>query len=292
VLLADERVDMRETIAFHLAMAGFPVVQAGSLDAVVHELHRGRPDVVVVADDLGGTPVEDLLVTITEQPELDGVPVITLSEDPSSGRLAACLALGARDHVRRQAGAEELIARIDAVLRVDDELERLRQRNAELEFLAAIDPLTGMANRRGVEEELDRLVAGAIRHHLPLSAVMARVDGLDMATTTRRQRDAVLREVGYLVASARRTDDFAAVWDRRTFALLLPMTPLAGANAFAGRLHAVVGAAPVRYEHGAVPVTLSCAYAQVGPDAETVLPALETAVSLVQAAGGDAVTPV
>jgi len=54
----------------------------------------------------------------------------------------------------------------------------------------------------------------------------------------------------------------------------------------------VVGAAPVRYEHGAVPVTLSCAYAQVGPDAETVLPALETAVSLVQAAGGDAVTPV
>jgi len=110
VLLADERVDMRETIAFHLAMAGFPVVQAGSLDAVVHELHRGRPDVVVVADDLGGTPVEDLLVTITEQPELDGVPVITLSEDPTSGRLAACLALGARDHVRRQAGAEELIA--------------------------------------------------------------------------------------------------------------------------------------------------------------------------------------
>lgn len=289
MLLADERVDMRETIAFHLAMAGFPVVQAGSLDAVVDELHRGRPDVVVVADDLGGTPVEDLLVTITE---LDGVPVITLSEDPTSGRLAACLALGARDHVRRQAGAEELIARIDAVLRVDDELERLRQRNAELEFLAAIDPLTGMANRRGVEEELDRLVAGAIRHHLPLSAVMARVDGLDMATTTRRQRDAVLREVGYLVASARRTDDFAAVWDRRTFALLLPMTPLAGANAFAGRLHAVVGAAPVRYEHGAVPVTLSCAYAQVGPDAETVLPALETAVSLVQAAGGDAVTPV
>jgi len=247
---------------------------------------------VVVADDLGGAAVEELLVTITEQPELDGVPVITLSEDPTSGRLAACLALGARDHVRRQAGAEELIARIDAVLRVDDELERLRQRNAELEFLAGIDPLTGMANRRGIEEELDRLVAGAIRHHLPLSAVMARVDGFDVATTTRRQRDAVLREVGYLVASARRTDDFAAVWDRRTFALLLPMTPLAGANAFAGRLHAVVGAAPVRYEHGAVPVTLSCAYAQVGPDAETVLPALETAVSLVQAAGGDAVTPV
>jgi len=188
VLLADERVDMRETIAFHLAMAGFPVVQAGSLDAVVDELHRGRPDVVVVADDLGGTPVEDLLVTITEQPELDGVPVITLSEDPTSGRLAACLALGARDHVRRQAGAEELIARIDAVLRVDDELERLRQRNAELEFLAAIDPLTGMANRRGVEEELDRLVAGAIRHHLPLSAVMARVDGLRPGGPRRRDR--------------------------------------------------------------------------------------------------------
>jgi diguanylate cyclase (GGDEF)-like protein len=287
VLLADGRVDVRETIAFHLAMAGFPVVQAGSLDAVVDELHKGRPDVVVVADDLGGGPVEDLLVNIAEQPELDGVPVITLSEDPSSGRLAACLALGARDHVRRQAGAEELIARIDAVLRVDDELERLRRRNAELEFLAAIDPLTGMANRRGIEEELDRLAAGAIRHHLPLSVVMARIDdfGADPAA-----RDHVLREVGYLVASARRTDDFAGAWDGRTFALLLPMTPLAGAKAFANRLHAVVGAAPVRHEDGVAAVTMSCAYAQVGADVEAVLPALETAVSLVQAAGGDAVT--
>jgi diguanylate cyclase (GGDEF)-like protein len=288
VLLADERVDVRETIAFHLAMAGFPVVQAGSFDAVVDELHRGRPDVVVVADDLGGGGVEDLLVTITKQPELDGVPVITLSEDPTSGRLAACLALGARDHVRRQDGAEELIARIDAVLRVDDELERLRRRNAELEFLAAIDPLTGMANRRGIEEELDRLAAGAIRHHLPLSVVMARLDDFGTDPTV---RDHVRREVGYLVGSARRTDDFAGAWDGRTFALLLPMTPLAGAKAFASRLHAVVGAAPVRHEDGAVPVTLSCAYAQVRADVEAVFPALETAVSLVQAAGGDAVTP-
>ena len=288
MLLADERVETRETIAFHLAMAGFPVVQAASLGAVVDELHRARPDVVVLSDELGGAPVEDLLATITDEPDSDGVPVITLSEDPTSVRLVECLSHGARDHVRRQAGAEELIARIDSVVRIADELEQLRRRNSELEFLAAVDPLTGMANRRGVEEELDRLVAGAIRHHVPLSAVLARVD--DLAGTTGRC-EAVLREVGYLVASARRTDDFAGAWDRRTFAVLLPMTPAAGARAFAERLRTVVVAAPVRYEDGSVPVTVSCAYAQVGADADVVLPALETAVSLVQAAGGDAVTP-
>jgi PleD family two-component response regulator len=266
VLLADARVEARETIAFHLAMAGFPVVQAGSVDAVVDELHRGRPDVVVVSDELGDRPVGDLLALINDQPDGDGVPVITLSDDPSSRRLVECLTHGARDHVRRQAGADELIARIDAVLRADDELERLRRRNAELQFLAAVD--------------------------LPLSAVMARADdappaGLGRARADRH--DAVLRELGYLVTAARRADDFAGVWDARTFALLLPVTPIEGARVFAERLRSVVGAAPVRYGDTPVPVTLSCAYAEVGVDPAAVLPALEAAVDAAEAGGGNAI---
>ncbi len=293
MLLADERVETRETIAFHLAMAGFPVVQVSSVDAVVDELQRGRPDVVVMSDDLGGTPVAALLALIADQPDGDTLPVITLSEDPSSGRLVECLAQGARDHVRREAGAEELIARIDAVLRTDDQLERLRRRNAELEFIAAIDPLTGMASRRGIEEELDRLAAGAARHHLPLSAVMARADAIPgggSAPATADQRHAVLRELGYLVAAARRTDDFAGVWDERTFTLLLPVTPVEGAKAFAERLRVVVAAAPLPCHETLVPVTMSCAYAEVGADAPAVLPALEAAVAAAEAAGGNTVT--
>ena len=295
VLLADDRTDARQSIAFHLAMAGFPVVEAASIDAVIAELHRARPDVVVISDDLGDRRVGDIIALIEDESDIGDVPVITLSDDVGSGRLVESLAVGARDHVRRGASTEELVARIVAVMRTDDELERLRRRNAELEFLGAVDPLTGMANRRGIEEELDRFAAGAARHHLALSAVMVRAN-LPAGTGSPRARaerwDALRRELGYLVNAVRRTDDFSGVWDARSFLVLLPLTPLDGARVFAERMRSVVAAAPLRHGVELVPVTLSCAYAEVGPDTRGVLTALEAAVQGAESAGGNAVSPV
>ncbi|HVM66340.1 MAG TPA: response regulator, partial [Acidimicrobiales bacterium] len=145
VLLADADTDTRETIAYHLAMAGYPVVQAGSVDGAIEELHRVRPDVIVLSDALGDDrAVGDVIALLDDESDDGHVPVITLSDDAGQQRLAECLAVGARDHVRRDAARTDLVPRIGAVLRVDEELERLRQRNAELEFVAALDPVTGM----------------------------------------------------------------------------------------------------------------------------------------------------
>jgi PleD family two-component response regulator len=295
VLLADSHTEMRETIAFHLAMAGYPVVQAGSVDRAIEELHRVHPDLIVLSDDLGAEqPVGEVIALLDDESDEGRVPVITLSDDPGRERLAECLAVVARDHVRRGAAPDELVPRIDAVLRAGDELERLRQRNAELEFVAAVDPVTGLANRRGLEEELDRLSAGAARHHVALSAVMARAAIPSVAGPPHardQRREGVRRELGYLVSSVRRADDFAGVWDARTFALLLPLTASEGAAVLAERLRAVVAAAPVRYGDEAVGVTVSCTYTDVGADTARVFPALEETVARVEAEGGDAVAP-
>jgi PleD family two-component response regulator len=292
VLLADDQDQLRATIAFHLAMAGYPVVETASVAGVVSRSRAVHPDVVIVSDVLGNHNVAHILGTIADDPDLVDVPIITLSSEPGPERLVECLGHGARDHVRRQDGADELIARVDAVLRAGQEVERLRQRNAELEFLGAIDPLTGMANRRHLEEELDRLAAGAGRHGLALSAVMARADDLpppSLPGTRLDRRDGIQRELAYLVAAVRRADDFAGVWDERTFVILLPVTPLEGARSFGERLRAVVNAAPVRCGDELIPLTLSCACAEVGDDPDGILRRLELGVLAVQADGGDRV---
>lgn len=291
VLLADEREDFRATIAFHLAMAGYPVVEAGSVAGVVSRSRTVRPDLLVLSDSLGSHDVAQILATLAEQPDLADVPVITLSAEVGSDRLVECLSHGARDHVRRQDGAEELLARIDAVLRADEELERLRRRNAELEFLGTVDPLTGMSNRRHLEDELDRLAAGAARHGLPLSVVMVRADDLPGETDPTPARwAAVQRELAYLVAAVRRTDDFAGVWDDRTFVVLLPVTGIEGGRAFARRLRGVVNAAPLRCEDDElVTVTLSCSCVEVDDEPSSVFRRLELGVLSQQDAGGDGV---
>ena len=293
VLLADQHDHLRAPVAFHLALAGYPVVEATSLEAIRFQSRTSRPDVVILSDVFDHCELPQLLAIVRAIPELVDVPVITLSSDPSSGRLVECLHHGARDHVRRQDGADELIARVDAVLRTDQRLERLRRRNAELEFLGNVDGLTGMATRRYLEEELDRLAAGAARHAVPLSVVMARVDEPSGPSPLewRQRRELVLRELTYLLAAVRRTDDFAGVWDDLTIVMLLPMTPLEGARIFAERYRAVVAAAPIRSDAAVIPITLSCACAEVGDDISALLHDLERGVMELQEAGGDAVTP-
>jgi len=192
--------------------------------------------------------------------------------------------------VRREDGAGTLMARVDAVLRADEELDWLRRRNAELEFLGTVDPFTGLINRRHLEDELIRLAAGAARHDLDFSVVMARADALPApAHRAREARDAaILRELACLVAATRRTDDVAAVWDERTIVILLPMTPIDGARIFADRLRGVIGAAPVPAADELIPLTLSCAVATVG-DPIGLLDELERTVGAIEAAGGNAV---
>ncbi len=290
VLVADDHEEFRATIAFHLALAGYPVVEAATLADAVARAADVRPELIVASDSLGKQDVTEILGMFGEDVNLAGVPVITVSSEAGADRLAKCLAHGARDHVTRQDGAVALLARIDAVLRADEELERLRRRNAELEFLGAVDPTTGLAHRRLLEEELDRMAAGANRHGVALSAVMARIDPLPPAPTAGariRRGEAVLRELAYLVASVRRTDDYAGVWDARTFVILLPMTKADGAEVFAERLRSVVKAAPLRCDDALLPVTLSCACTEVDGDQEAAVRRLEMAVLEAEAAGGD-----
>ena len=215
--------------------------------------------------------------------------MITVSSESGGDRLAQCLANGARDHVNRVDGALALMARVDAVLRADVELDWLRRRNAELEFLGTVDPFTGLVNRRHIEEELQRLAAGAARHDLPLSVLMARADVLPPPPPRARhtRESAILRELACLVAAARRTDDVAAVWDNRTVVVLLPVTPIDGARAFGERLRAVITAAPLRVGDELIPLTLSCAVAAVDEPAG-LLDRLERTVLAVEATGGDA----
>lgn len=292
VLLADDRSDYRSTIAFHLAMAGYPVVEAASISAMLGRAGDARPDVVVVSDEWADGDVGRLLDSLRGDERLVDVPVITVSSEPGAARLAECLARGARDHVRRQDGAAELVARVDAVLRTDDELERLRRRNAELEFLGATDPVTGLGNRRRIEEEFDRLSAGASRHAQSLSVTMIRVDDLPAAESTlarRRRRDTVVRELGFLISAVRRADDFAGLWDNSTFVLLQTMTSVDGALAFVRRLQAVVKAAPVQDGEDRLAVTLSASCAEVGAQPAGLLHRLESALVSVQSCGGDGI---
>jgi len=96
----------------------------------------------------------------------------------------------------------------------------------ELGKLASLDPLTGVFNRRRLEEEASRLEARSIRTGDPLAVMMIDVDHFKKVNDRYGHQvgDEVLRHVAKTIGAAIRTDDYFARYGGEEFCILLPST--------------------------------------------------------------------
>jgi diguanylate cyclase (GGDEF)-like protein len=110
--------------------------------------------------------------------------------------------------------------------------------------LAVTDPLTGLANRRGVEQHMRREVARVMRHGYRLSFVMLDIDHFKRVNDRfgHSMGDEVLRRVAESVGRTLRTSDVAARWGGEEFLVVLTDTGLDGAGMCAERIRSAVDA--------------------------------------------------
>ncbi len=145
--------------------------------------------------------------------------------------------------------ADELVARIAAILAsaMPSDLEQIVLENAqlqhELELVQSVDSLTGLRNRPRFFEDLKRELAAARRYDSPLSLVVLDVDGLRGVNETRGYDagDRLLLTLGELLLTRLRVTDIAARIGDDDFAVILPRTPLRGAEALAERIGDTLG---------------------------------------------------
>lgn len=149
---------------------------------------------------------------------------------------------------------------------------------AEVKHLAAVDGLTGLANRRTFEDTLHREVSRAIRTGADLSLLLVDVDHFKTVNDTygHPTGDEVLRYVGHVLATSGRDFDFPARYGGEEFAVILPGCAPEEAIAVANRLRAGIASdqAPLR-------VTASAGVAALhrnAPDAETLVRAADEAL--------------
>lgn len=161
---------------------------------------------------------------------------------------ALLLALALADRIRLLQDAKlaaENTVRKNLELR-QEELERVvAERTAELEVarnkaehLALTDPLTGIANRRGLLELAEREIKLAIRHRRPLAVVMLDLDHFKRVNDTYGHAEGD-RVLGSIVSAAQKeirdTDLFGRVGGEE-FLLILPDTTADAAVAVAERV--------------------------------------------------------
>lgn len=183
---------------------------------------------------------------------------------------------GLRSQALRQRAArlEARVAEQTVELRATvEELRRaqagLEAANARLEELSLQDELTGIANRRRLQQALHEEWSRALRHERPVAFILLDLDYFKLLNDTRghAEGDACLEAVaGFLDESARRTGDLAARYGGEEFAVLLPETDLAGALDMAEQLREGIEA--LALPHAAAPlgrITASLGVAALTP---------------------------
>ncbi|MEW6337346.1 MAG: diguanylate cyclase [Acidobacteriota bacterium] len=144
------------------------------------------------------------------------------------------------------------------ILRRNVELERqvaertsqLAEANRRLERLANEDGLTGIANYRVFQDQLQREWGRGLREGKPLSLVMIDIDAFKAYNDAlgHQRGDECLRQVASAIAEqAARPGDLAARYGGEEFVVLLPGTDESGAFAVADRLRAAVEGLGIRH---------------------------------------------
>jgi diguanylate cyclase (GGDEF)-like protein/PAS domain S-box-containing protein len=157
------------------------------------------------------------------------------------------------------------------------------------------DPLTGLFNRRYMEESLEREMRRAIRNRASVGIIMLDLDHFKSINDTHGHDggDAMLRAVGAVLQRSIRAEDIACRYGGEEFTLILPDASLHEAAQRADYIRQAVKQLVVAHRRQNLPtITMSAGvatYPDHGPTADAVLRAADTALYQAKARGRDLV---
>ncbi|MBA2443234.1 MAG: GGDEF domain-containing protein [Rubrobacter sp.] len=124
------------------------------------------------------------------------------------------------------------VARLKALLR------ETQMDAEEMRHLAQTDPLTGIYNRRHIEQSLEQEMERCRRYDLPLSLVIFDIDDFKALNDAfgHDAGDAVLVEMARLTGGQLRSSDYFGRWGGEEFIIVTPETSTGSAHRLADRL--------------------------------------------------------
>jgi diguanylate cyclase (GGDEF)-like protein len=273
VLIADDSLVIRAVVRSHLEGEGYAVEEAPDGVAAVERCLATRPDVVLLDIEMPGLDGYQVLSRLKADDAVRDTPVVFLTSRTGMPDVVAALQAGAHDYLRKPFEPPELVARVAAAAQVKKLQDELRRRNAELDRLTRTDGLTGLFNRRHLEEELAREYAIGSRTGTPVSVVLLDIDHFKRVNDTygHPAGDGVLQEFARRLRAEVRVVDTPGRWGGEEFLVVLPGADSAAALRVAERIGHATAATPVVVDGTPIPITVSggCATGPVdSPEAQ------------------------
>jgi diguanylate cyclase (GGDEF)-like protein/PAS domain S-box-containing protein len=167
----------------------------------------------------------------------------------------------------RLSGQRLRFAGDDALLAAIVDVTEQRQTQENLRELATHDPLTGVYNRRHVEEVLRTELERAQRHERPLAVAMLDADHFKRINDTygHQTGDEVLRAISSRCQKTLRANDVMGRYGGEEFVVVFPETTLEEASVVAERLRVEIAQNPIQIGDSTLGVTVSIGVAALAP---------------------------
>lgn len=250
-------------------------------------------EATVILQDLVMPEVDGLMLLrfYRANPATRDIPVIVLSSKEDAITKSEAFSQGANDYLVKLPDRIELIARIrahsrsymaqkerDAAYQALREMqaqlelsnEQLEKSNRELQRLSSLDGLTGIANRRQFDKQLEREWHRALRNCTEIALIMIDIDYFKRYNDAygHQAGDDCLRAVAHaLDGVVHRPSDLVARYGGEEFGVILPETDLEGARQVAEKMAEAVRRLGVEHRDSRVAdrITLSIGIACTAP---------------------------
>jgi len=245
VLVVDDSKTQLDWLVEVLAREGYEVVAAMDGKDAIRKVRTEAPDLVLldkVLPDMDGLEVLRIIKKLPDERLIPFVIILSVKADLDSK--VTGLRIGADDFLAKPFAEAELLARCAAMLRIKSLQDQLRRVQKELEERSVTDGLTGLKNRRFLDERLAEELKRAQRYSDPVSLIMIDLDHFKNVNDRygHPAGDAVLRGAAQLIRSSIRDPDICARYGGEEFAVILPKTHLSGALVVAERIWRELGA--------------------------------------------------
>ncbi|MGC5780148.1 PleD family two-component system response regulator [Methylobacterium sp. NFXW15] len=260
ILLVEDRPGAADRMAGALSQHHRVTVEADPLTAI-QVAAEGEFDLALISLDLTGHDGLRLCSQLRSLDRTRGMPLIMIAEAHDRARIVRGLDFGVHDYLMRPVDRNELLARARTQVRRKRFSDVLRGAMQASMQMAVTDGLTGLHNRRYLDNHLGMLFSEEAMRHRPMAALILDIDRFKAINDTygHEAGDDVLRAFADRVRQHTRPIDIVARYGGEEIVVVLPDAGLAEAQAIAERIRERIQAAPFAVQRATrdLPVTVS-----------------------------------
>jgi diguanylate cyclase (GGDEF)-like protein len=239
ILVVEDDTVIRELIHMFLEKSGFQSFTAISAEAALDILKTQEIGIVLTDVQLPGMNGLELTKIIRHSYNADVIIMTGYSLDYT---IEEAMARGASDLIIKPIRLEDLLLRINVVLKNRSEKKENNRKLEELTNLTVRDDLTGLFNSRQFNNHITQEIDRSNRYFRPLSLILLDIDNFKSLNDTYGHLfgDKILSGIGEIIKSAIRIQDTAYRYAGDEFTIILPETELEKAIAVAERVRQAI----------------------------------------------------